>query len=422
MDTYKTIQANKRRGQVCSPSFFRSNGKRTLENEANFWNYKGVLDKRTGEICSNRKPTPSDIADQKLKDANFASDLLDEEIKATGIPHSLVFITITLPSELQGNYRTGWNRKGKAIYSNTLATYGQVEQGAINLEVAHRDLYQTAKDVSLMAKFEKVIEPHKSWTPHSHCAFYLPTAYLSEFKTRIDTRVKALQDKGIIGTQIDIAYPTISEGKTIGAYIKKYLKKSIKDFNYELLGWYRLFGIVQFRNSNPVIPKKLRTKIYNATRGKVDYAKEGYESLNRWVFHNVGYELTSRTTEWLNKAKPNFKTIWKHNGKDSVIRIYKKVERMKIGESNETQEAKISTSLLGLKVFLNDYLSYDNKWFSLITLGIKQGEDNACSTPSEARNGGEAPLDTIIDNCRDRAESLINSLILGDEPPPLLGG
>jgi len=411
MDTYQEKHKQEIKNQRVSPRFLAAHGKRQMENEANYWNGKGIVDTRTGEIIKGRQRTTHDVADAKLKDANFASVMLEEQIKETLVDHSLVFLTATLPPSLHGNKRIGWDRKGKPIYSKTLATYGQIEQGFINLEIFHRDIYQTMKDITSpgFGKFEKVVEPHKSWTPHTHTAIYLPTKDLPEFKTRMVERIKILQARGIIGSQIDIEYPEMSEGKPVGSYIKKYLKKSIKDFNYELHGWYSFFKIVQFRNSNPVIPKKQRTKIYNATRNIVDYAEEGYKSLNQWVYHNVGYFLESRTIDWGSKTKPDFNKAWKHGNKDSGITIFKKVERTKIQDSKKTQEPIISSRLLGLKVFRGKTETYNNKWFNLITLGLKQLE--------ETKEGVKDPLDTIIANCRETAKNINNRLINRDDPP-----
>jgi len=151
-----------------------------------------------------------------------------------------VFITLTLSSPYHFFRK---NKNGKIIKNkrsrekNIFEINKLIREGYKLLNKAFREIVRQGqrKDFKIEIMYIKIIEAHKSFTPHLHAVVFVPNNKLEKFIKVIKNKIKLYK----LGKQHKVE---ILQDKNKGsAYILKYLQKSLREEKIEKLyvmdGW-----------------------------------------------------------------------------------------------------------------------------------------------------------------------------------------
>jgi hypothetical protein len=160
------------------------------------------------------------------------------------------FITLTLPSEYHEFKKTKTGYDFNPLYAGHT-----IRDGYLKLLEVFKELYnnfvvkEMGKAKKIKVRYIKVIEPHKTYTPHLHAVVYIPVGYDIKFLNRYTGIIKK---HSLRQCQIE---KLEAHGGSMN-YLLKYVRKTLEG-SFELKGWSSLNRITQVTTSNVDVPREV---------------------------------------------------------------------------------------------------------------------------------------------------------------------
>lgn len=251
-----------------------------------------IIDNKTGEVKNltyDFIQTSKDYYQNIVQRTKYLQNL--NIVKSE--KHIGFFITLTLPTQYHPytNKNTNYNDK----YDKDLSKNDGYKLLNQTFRKIQKDMYDNEFTKKITFDFIKVIEYHKSLTPHLHGVVWVPERLVKDFKEHLKNVFGSIKLKEIQTDKIDkVKYnknrnigrsevEQIKDLKRVVPYLLKYIKKSLnptneKDFHL-LNGWKKKNKIRTFTISNVSIPRFLYKKLYTNIGKKIDKTKEDFNIL-----------------------------------------------------------------------------------------------------------------------------------------------
>ena len=239
-----------------------------------------------------------------------------------------IFLTLTLPSNLHF-YRKRKNGKIVRNYNskekNSFEINKVIKEGYQLLNKAFREIVRQGQrhDWKIDILYVRVVEPHKSFTPHVHAVLFVPPKKLKKM-------VKVIKNKiALYGLGKEHKIEILKDISKGSAYLLKYLQKTLHckgDQNDQLYlydGWRKSNRIRIFTHSNVGIDRNTFNKLVNHFILK-EVKKYDY-NIGRFVYHqykqkgewiNPYQELSTQTVVYETEDERNYELM---AGKDEFV-------------------------------------------------------------------------------------------------------
>ena len=210
-----------------------------------------------------------------------------------------IFITITLPSRYhfykkrKTDGKIICNRKSKE--KNPFELNRIIKEGYQLLNKAFREIIRQGQrhDWRIDILYIRVIEPHKSFTPHLHAIIFIPSNKVKKMVKVIKNKIK------LYGLGKEHKIEILKDVTKGSAYILKYLQKTLHaktDNLYLYDGWRKSNRIRIFTHSLVGIDRNIFNKLVNHFILK-EVKKYDY-NIGRFVYHQY-----KEKGEWINPYK-----------------------------------------------------------------------------------------------------------------------
>ena len=229
-----------------------------LSSKAKFLSTLRIYNHKTNERYSISFNPEWEI---KYREMYYISKFNYIHLKAIENNMQPIFITLTLPSKY---HQFKKDKKGEFVFNKKYEDYS-ITEGYQRLNKAFRHLYNNFKYrdnnkmVHIKTKFIKVIEPHKTFTPHLHAIVYIPQEYTKRFKKHFNNTINMFEMKQT--DYEELGYSNKDKSDTLknkaGSinYLLKYVSKTIGG-NAILSGWKTTHNIRVVTTSNIAYSKK----------------------------------------------------------------------------------------------------------------------------------------------------------------------
>lgn len=267
--------------------------KKMISDHARFAGKIAVVDNETGEVTRPKFGEDAFLSKKRDDYLNFLFRSMMLQRKAVAEKMTAVFVTITLPTEYHPFTVRGDANK----------TFKPELDGYRKLRDFHRSVYHDFmkrkgnRSLRIEVLQVSVVEYHKSFVPHMHAVYFVPTDRLSDFETHF---MRQLVTHGM-GMQYD--YEVLKDVSRGVAYVMKYVRKSSASNDLEtalvMAGWKREHGIKrQYSFSNIGVPRQVSQQILRTLRPKVEQGQNVLEEIERLCDIEVSY--VERDTEEYN--------------------------------------------------------------------------------------------------------------------------
>ena len=341
--------------------FYIKTSKRTEQKAKEYLNKIEFTNTVTGET----KKVNYSLRKKYRQDFLYYKGIADYvNILATLRGYVPVFITLTLssPYHFFKKNRNGKIVKNKRSRKNNIFEINKlIQEGYKLLNKAFREIIRQGqrKDFRINNMYIKIIEAHKSFTPHLHAIVFVPETKLKKFIKIIKNKIKLYK----LGKEYKIEI--LRDEKKGSAYILKYLQKTLKTENEENLhllnGWKKINRIRLFTHSQVGLDRLSFNKIINhfLTKTfdkynkdlKTEIKKDYYEN-GAWI--NPYFELTKKVRKIEVEDELRYFTLtYKNILFKTAIKLTKnkKVEYLVIRKVKKTRKEKWETTYL-LKNFI----------------------------------------------------------------------
>lgn len=321
----------------------------------------------------------------KLKDdfLNFINRSKIVENRAKEQNQVGIFITLTLLS-MYHKYMKDKKNKNKIIknkgYRGFTIHDGYKVLIDMIVELQHHFYNKETKEL-INLDFVKVIEPHKTLTPHLHGIIYVDREHLEAFKEHIkkilgnikleiksDTKILYTNNKNMGRCEIEVLRDTTRATSYLLKYISKNAKFEYENDDYNLyIGWKKKNKIRTFTTSKVSIPRYIYSVAY----------KKANQYLNKELL-NDNYNMLQLVEDNINATvniidSDNGEVKTKNYGKGNKIEI--EINLSKFKEYNEYNELITRYRKLQTLVTVDGEIIYDSMDFEVISVYQAYGVD-----------------------------------------------
>lgn len=334
-----------------SKKFYQNVAEQKIKTQQNIVNKLSVFNLKTGEINNIKYNLEYEEYNNYLYNS-YCADLLDKEQQKQG--NIALFCTFTLNSSYHPFSKKSPNKNYKY----------DIKDGYNLLNNFHRSIYKNFRinRKHIKVDFIKVVEAHKTYTPHLHTIYYVNPSNVKQFKQHLKQQIKKYE----LGKQ----YKIIQQNKDFIngdifnnaiPYLLKYLKKSliVENKDYSLIGWrkyhkIRIFSASYKTHIKRYIYKKISTQLQLKHNKKYINILQQYEDLvSVKIYININTQektLFKISKEYISKKNEYMVIV----NKELQYRFYKEITQLH-NYKLELDEIEYFYKLKHFKIYKNNY-------------------------------------------------------------------